>query len=78
MQVFKCTENDKTNTKEYYIKILLGSKTELSVEQLTFRVDEDINLEISKAIGKKLTIRKGEYLFDNKMGKFGGIKIIFE
>ena len=68
---FQMQVDPKTN--EYYFTISLdeSTKTEYSKENLnSIIVDEDIILSTKAALGKDLTITKGEYLFDNSLNGY--------
>lgn len=72
-------ELDKTNNK-YYIDILLADTvpSDILAEALNLTIDADFELSGEQINGKHLTFKKGDYLFSNSLGKFGGYRIYLD
>ena len=63
--------NFDCKNEEYYLNVFLdeATKEKYSNENLdSIIVDDDIILDTKSAIGKALTIRKGEYLYNKELG----------
>jgi hypothetical protein len=69
-------EFDSTENK-YYIDILLAETvpTDIPKDAVTFKIDLDFEMNVQQAVGCNLTFHKGNYFFNDSLGKFGGYRI---
>ena len=68
------------STNRYYIDLLLAQPvpSDISVEELTFKIDQDFVLDIDQEIGKDLTFNQGNYVFESSLGDYGGYRIYLD
>ena len=66
--------------KKYFVKFLVAEEINDSQKELlkTLPIDEDFAVTMPKSFGKNLIFKKGEYTFDESLGKFGGYKIYLD
>ena len=72
-------EFDSLNNK-YYIDILLSENvpTDIPLNAITIKIDEDFELNVQEAISRNLTFNQGDYPFNTSLGKFGGYRIYLD
>lgn len=66
--------------EKYYIDILLADTvpSDIPLEALTLKIDENFELDVQGAISRNLTFNKGDYPFDETKGDFGGYRIYLD
>jgi hypothetical protein len=66
--------------QRYYFDILLAENppAHIPVSELPLVVDEDIVLKLAQEIGNDLSIKQGDYNYDQTLSQFGGYRIYLD